>query len=71
MTFVFYVLCVLSVGTLPLLCKWYGWIRLYLTHLKSSYGDATSILVRSELSGAKDVCPVKLVRPHAFGRDYV
>ena len=62
MTVLFYILCVLTFGVLPLLCHWYPSIKLYMTHFKSDNRNASSILLRSSLSKQVSVVDVNDVQ---------
>lgn len=62
MTTVFIVLCVASLGILPLFCHWYPEIMLLLTHLQSDAYSCTAVLSRSSLTKRKTISYVKTCR---------
>ena len=58
LTIIFVILCIVSLGTLLLLVKWFPHIRVYLTHWKSTFDKCTTVLVKCKNNGAIEVCPV-------------
>jgi cation-transporting ATPase 13A2 len=62
MTAVFIVLCVASLGILPLFCHWYPEIMLLLTHLRSDVHSCTAVLSKSSLTKQKTISYVKTCR---------
>jgi hypothetical protein len=44
--FIWYVLCVASFGVLLLLGRWMPWLKLKMTHLRSTNSKATKMLIK-------------------------
>ena len=55
LTILFYFLCFATLGILPLICHWYPFVMLYMTHLKSDKSNATAVLLESTMSKQKSV----------------
>jgi cation-transporting ATPase 13A2 len=59
---IFYVLCICTLGVLPLMCHWYPVIKLYMTHFKSnSKQHATTMLLQSSLSKQQSVVSIESI----------
>jgi cation-transporting ATPase 13A2 len=61
LTVLFVLLCILSVGALPLMCYWYPRIYLLLTHRKSDNKKATAILSHSTLTKQYEISYLKTI----------
>jgi hypothetical protein len=58
----FWLLCLLSLFILLLIVRWLPFIKLYLTHWRvrpSQLYRATTLLIKSKVSGELSICPIK------------
>lgn len=62
MTILYYTACILTLGALPLLCKWFPGLQLKLTHIPCrDMTQVTKVLVQAAGSKVQTVCNVKRI----------
>ncbi|KAL0490279.1 hypothetical protein AKO1_014011, partial [Acrasis kona] len=61
LTVIFYLLCVLSLGSLLLFSRWFPKIWLLLTHLPCPLSSATSVLIKSRVGNHNTICKIQSV----------